>query len=471
MPYCWGSYHPKVVRCAGSYLLTCCCLLMFGIQAFGQTDLSLPKMNLLRAEEDYSPLRGQSQTGLLAKLKFVPLGEKSFLSVGGEARYLTEQFHNNGWSEASGTNTWLLHRYMLHTDWQMGNFRVFGQLHSTWQNFTAVPPRGIDVDELDIHQLFAEYKIPLRENQILTARLGRQEFWLGSRRLVSVREGPNVRLAFDAARLYYTRSGFRVDAIYAHLVENEAGVFDNAATDQERWWGLYSVTDRLLGPLNVDLYYLGFHSELRAYDQGQSNELRHTVGTRFWKNGAFRVNAEVAYQFGRYGSGDIRAYTVSLDISKKLALPLSPTLGLKTELISGDQNRENEELQTFNAFYPRGAYFGLIALIGPANLIDIHPSVNVNLTNQLSFTFDWDIFWRHSLEDGIYGPNKALERSGQDSEQRFIGHQPGVELAYAPNRYLSFSLESSYFGTSLFFDETGNSAPVLHLAASTRFKF
>lgn len=437
----------------------------------GQENTTLPEIGLLRAEEDYSRLAEQESTRLIEQLKYIPLGKRSYLSMGGEARYLAERFHNNGWDEASGNVGWLLQRYVLHTDWHFGNFRTFVQLHSAHQGLTDEAPRGVDVDELDFHQLFVEYNLPLTAGQNLKGRLGRQEFWLGSRRLISMREGPNVRLAFDAARLFYERPGFTVEGMYARLVENEQGVFDNRSTEEEQFWGVYSVTENLVGPFNADLYYLGFYSTLREYDQGQADETRHSIGTRIWKNGAFKVNAEAIYQWGSYGNGDISAYTVSLDISKKTRLPLNPTFGIKSEIVSGDRDPLDEDLQTFNAFYPRGAYFGLIALIGPANLIDVHPSVSVGLTKNVGFTFDWDIFWRHKTADGIYGPNKALERSGEGSNSNYIGHQPGFEIAYEPNRYWSFSLEGSWFIAGDFFEDTGTSENVLHFASSARFRF
>ena len=447
----------------------CFCLAARG--AVSQENLQLPALSLLRAEENYSGLRGSKIGGFPERLKFLPIGDKSYLSLGGEARYLAEVFQNNGWDESAGTTGWLLQRYMLHADWHLGNFRTFVQFHSALQGLTDQSPRGVDRDDLDFHQLFLQYKIPLGSGQQLTTRVGRQEFWLGSRRLVSMREGPNVRLAFDAARVFYTRPGFRLDGMYALLVQNEFGVFDNASTEDEKFWGLYSVTDKLLGPFNTDLYYLGFHSTLRAYDQGQADETRHTLGARIWKDGAFKVNAELVYQWGGFGEGDISAYTFSLDISKKTDLPLQPVFGVKGEIVSGDENPDEPDLQTFNAFYPRGAYFGLIALIGPANLMDVHPSVALSLTDNLVFTVDWDFFWRHRITDGVYGPNKALERSGALSDERYIGHQPGFELAYERGRYWSFSLEGSYFVAGRFFAETGTGDNVLHFATSTRFKF
>ena len=38
---------------------------------------------------------------------------------------------------------------------------------------------------------------------------------------------------------------------------------------------------------------------------------------------------------------------------------------------SGDNDPRARTLNTFNALFPKGAYFGEIGLIGPANLLDV----------------------------------------------------------------------------------------------------
>jgi hypothetical protein len=42
-------------------------------------------------------------------------------------------------------------------------------------------------------------------------------------------------------------------------------------------------------------------------------------------------------------------------------------------------------------------------LQGPYNLMDLHPSLQVNLTPRVKLTTDADFFWRQSIRDGIYG--------------------------------------------------------------------
>jgi hypothetical protein len=49
-------------------------------------------------------------------------------------------------------------------------------------------------------------------------------------------------------------------------------------------------------------------------------------------------------------------------------------------------------LQTFNPLFLKGAYFGQVAFFGPANLIDLHPSLKIHVAKHLELIADWDFF-------------------------------------------------------------------------------
>lgn len=442
-------------------------------------DTTLPPLQMLRAEEDYRPL-GDDQfqpKNFWERIKYLPLSFRKdhFLSIGGEVRYQYEFFHNNNWGEGiQDPSGWWLQRYMLHTHWQLGRFRLFAQLQSGLLLGARPDPRGIDQDVLGWHQAFAEYRFLREQKAELTARLGRQELWYGSRRLVSVREGPNLRQSFDAVRLLYRRAGWQVDAFASYFVDNAFGVLDNIRLTEERLWGVYAVVDYPLKlPFHTDMYYLGFQSPFREYQEGLVDQTRHSFGIRWWKTeGNFHFNNEAVYQIGSSSVGDIRAYTLSFDVNYQFpALAFRPQVGIKTEIISGDEATGDGRLGTFNALYPRGAYFGLIALIGPSNLIDVHPSLELHLTKNTALVLDWDVFWRHQTADGVYGPNATLQRSGAESDERYLGHQPGFEMAYEPSRYWQLALEGSWFLSGDFFAETGTGENILHFVTTVRFKF
>ena len=150
---------------------------------------------------------------------------------------------------------------------------------------------------------------------------------------------------------------------------------------------------------------------------------------------------------------------------------LKPTIGLKTEAISGDNNLGDNRLQTFNPLYPKGAYFGLAALIGPANLFDIHPSIDLELNKQLAFGIDYDIFWRLSRKDGIYAPNMSLIYSGKNSNEQFIGKQLSTNLNYQLNPFVFFKIEGTWFKSGAYLNEVSAGKDIFFTAFTTQLKF
>ena len=184
--------------------------------------------------------------------------------------------------------------------------------------------------------------------------------------------------------------------------ETNEGIFDDKTDQKRRLWGVYAVGPSPAGQvLNLDAYYLGFRRQDAKFDTGIiARELRHSLGIRLWGRAVdWDYNLEALYQLGKFGQSEIQAWTAASDIGYTLSrLPLTPRLGLKADIISGDRDRDDRTLGTFNALFPKGAYFGEIALIGPANLIDVHPSIDLRLTRDLTLSGNWDIFWRESRD-------------------------------------------------------------------------
>lgn len=450
-------------------------LLLTSLRSLAQEEKALSfKPSMQRSEENTSHLKEESLTSWPLRWKYIPFGSKSFLSLGGDSRSLYEYFRHRDFREVDeDRNGWLFQRFLFHTDLRLGNFRTFVQLQSLHHWFSREPSSPVDRDDFDIHQLFAEYQLSLGQGKLIT-RLGRQELSLGSQRLFSFREGPNARLAFNAIKTNISWASNQLTLFYAEPINNRPGSFDNEVFDSEQTWGAYWVSPAPFDlPFQVDAYYIGMSSSRRMYEQGVADETRHSIGTRLWgESGGFSYNNEFIYQFGSWGDGDISAYTLSFDLGYQLSeLGWKPKLGLKTEIVSGDQSTTDNDLNTFNALYPRGAYFGLIALIGPANLIDFHPSFSLSPSERFSFTVDWDIFWRHTTTDGVYGPNAQLFREGSSSEENYLGHQPGFEMAFEASNWWELSLEGSWFFTSDFWRDTGEYDNVLHFAVVSSWKF
>ncbi|PTY06120.1 alginate export family protein [Opitutaceae bacterium EW11] len=414
----------------------------------------------------------------LDRLKHLPLSDdpELYLSLGGEARVRYERFDHSLWGQGpqDGDGYWL-QRYMLHADAHLGSgLRVFAQLKSGFEDGRNGGPRPPDEDRFDLHQLFLDLKTSDVAGGAAILRVGRQEMAYGSSRLVSFREGPNVRQSFDGIREIWQREKLRVDAFLTAPVPTKPGSFDDGFDSRQRLWGVYATgpLPRLPGA-NLDLYYLGLLRPEARFDQGTARERRHSFGARWWgKAAAWDYNLEAVFQTGRFGSDRIRAWTAASDFGYTWRRsPWTPRLGLKADVASGDKDRKDGRLGSFNPLFPRGAYFSESGLIGPSNFVDVHPSLTFNPRRSLTLVTDVDVFWRESLSDGLYGPSVNVLRSGRASAARFVGTQASVLAMWRASRRWTVTAGYSRFFAGRFLRESGPGKDVNYVTTWVTFLF
>jgi hypothetical protein len=440
---------------------------------------SRPEFKLSRQDEDWSVLREQElPADLFDPVKFIRLNRdgSSWLTLGGEARERYEYFENANWgSGPQDDNGYFLHRFVLHADAHAGeHFRFFTQFKSGLEDGRAGGPRPVDRDDADVHQLFADVRVPWADAHSLTVRLGRQELTFGSQRLVSVRESPNVRQSFDGVRATLHWEGWQFDGLATRPVETKPGAFDDGPDSHTKFWGLYAVAPfELLPGAKADFYYLGLDREVGTFDQGTARELRHSIGARLWgRRAAWDWNCEFVYQFGEFGSGDISAWTAASDTGYTLAqVPWTPRIGLKADVTSGDDNPNNRDLQTFNPLFPKGAYFGETGLIGPENHIDLHPSIELHPAHSLTFTTDADFFWRESARDAVYNSGLNITRSGVNGGSHYVGAQTAAQIEWRLQRHLTWTANYSHFFAGAFLHENLPDQDVNYFSTWITFRF
>lgn len=432
-----------------------------------------PVFKNLRYEDDFSYLAGDTNGNWYTKMKFQPLSKdkKTYVSFGGDIRYQCFNIQNEQWGDVPKDNDgYLFSRMLLHADFRREkNFRAFVQLQSSMVNGKPVTS-PLDEDPLEVHQAFAEVS---SGNKILSFRLGRQEFSYGSQRLISVREGPNNRQSFDAAKIIFSKKNFLLETFFSHFVKAKKGLFNDGFNKDTKFWGAYLVKNKVPVFKNIDLYYFGLRKRQVSFDDGSGREIRHSIGSRLWGGGArFKYDMEAVYQLGKFGTKNIRAWTASMNAAYKLTgVPTHPEFGLKAEFISGDAHYADDKLQTFNPLFPRGGYFGLASIIGPANLADIHPSLAFQLTKKITLETDYDIFWRYSKNDGIYTPGVSLIYTGKNNPYNAIGQQLTVDLIYTPNPFLYFRGEFTWFDSGKYLKAAGSGKDIVFWGITSQVRF
>jgi hypothetical protein len=440
-----------------------------------------PPLTPLRYDEDYSYLADpNARSGAWWEpLKYIPLNETgdNYLTLGGEIRLRFEGYENNNWGqEPAPDDDYFWYRALPTVDLHLGqHVRLFGELIGAWAEGKQPIETPVDETDVDLLQGFADISVPLGdEDTSLTLRPGRQLLSYGAERLIGTRYGPNVPRAFDAIKTFVDVGGWRIDGFYARPVEPGLDDFDDESHDDLSTWAFYGTVDLPVGvEPSLDLYYIGYDNNAAAFNQGMGSERRHTVGARiFGRAQAWDWDWEAMYQFGEFGNGDISAWSVASSTGYTFAdIPLSPRLGLKANIISGDNDPGDADLQTFNPLFPKGKYFGELSLLGPENLINLHPTLDVQLGDGWSLGGAAVLYWRESTDDGVYDVGGNLVRDDGGSDERFVGTQAEVVLSYEHSRNLNGMISYSQFHPDAFIEDTGSSKTVHFLAAELQLQF
>jgi hypothetical protein len=336
------------------------------------------------------------------------------------------------------------------------------------------PRPVVDRDKLDLEQAFLDLNGNPTAKSALRLRLGRQELSFGSQRLVGVREEPNVRQSFDGARLTLGVRQWQIDAFATKLVLAKPGIFDNVPDPKTAFWGVYAVRPLSILPHGkVDLYYLGVDRKNARFARGIADEVRHSAGTRVsGQSAAWDYNYEAVLQWGSFGSDNIRAWTVASDNGYTLSsVRFRPRIGLKADVTSGDGSPRSRTLRTFDPLFPKGSYFGEIALIAPANHIDLHPSVAFRVAKNWTITPECILFWRESLDDGIYRPPITLIRSTGTSRSRYVGTQSSIQAEWQINRHLAWAVNYTHFFAGPFLRDTQPAKDVNYVSTWMTYRF
>ena len=473
----------------GIRLLIFSIIILYSFNLFAQTStiskdslLAPPGLKTERAEEDYSHLKDKStnpyQKGFADALKYISLNasKTAYLTLGGGYRARLEHTSNQNWTPIDITS--YTQRISFHTNWVLGKYiRIFGEVY---HGYFSEGETFSQSDELDLHQGFIEFIVPIAEDKKLSIRVGRQEKEYGASRLVGLREGPNIRRSFDLGSLTYLSEKAKIQILYGKevspqfgVLDNESGIFDSDASNASIW-GIYSrFPIKNIGGEN-ELYYLGFQSPFSIFSDLMGKETRHTLGLRrFGKIGKkASYNTEIFFQFGELADNDIRAFNFEADWKQGVSnAKWKPTIGLKIDWSSGDRELADGKLNTFNPMFVNPAIYSLAGVNTPVNLTSIHPSFTCFPLKGLYIYIDYAFFYRTSSDDGLYSPPRFLDRPAGGIDNNHIGDVIGLTANYTINRNLSINVLSSYFIPGGFVEASGDSESIFYIAPTIDFKF
>lgn len=434
-----------------------------------------PTLTTTRHDEDWSTMADPAdRPGRWSDdLKYIPITDDAYATVAAEIRIRNESYRNNLWGGAAAPDDgyqWV--RFVPSVDLHAGRVRAFVQPIAAYAIGVAPSAGPIDQTRVDMLQAFADLRLGdagtgSPDGVGVTLRAGRQMISLGTERLVGTRYGPNVPLAFDGVRALASFNGATLSLFSVRPVQPGPSSFDDRRSRTKTLWGAY------LTRHGLDLYYLGYHNTQARFGGVAGDELRHSVGARwFGSRAGWHWNAEGIYQFGRFTNQTISAWSVGTELGHAFQdLPGAPDTTLRFNVVSGDRHRGDTQLNTFNALFPKGKYFGELSPVGPSNIVSLNPRVAVSVTKTVSASLAGMAYWRFSQADGIYDIPGNLIRAPGTATSRFIGREIEATLAWQATPDLELSTSVSLFGPGGFIRQTGPARTIAMLGLEANFRF
>ncbi len=415
-----------------------------------------PTLTNTRYDEDWSKLADPAaRNGRWSEtFKYIPLDDTghAWLTTGIEMRLRSETNRNALWGSADALDdSYLWMRALPYADLHLGRVRAFVQPIAAYAVGVAPAAGPIDQSRLDLLQGFAEASLPMGGETTLTVRAGRQMLSLGTERLIGTRYGPNVPLAFDGARADLVTGKAKISLFAVRPVKPGTGSFDDQSSPTRSLWGAYAALPGL------DLYYLGYRNTEARFGLVAGAERRDSLGLRSHGDADdWHWNVEAVLQFGHFAGRKIRAWTVGSEVGRRFPeTPLSPHAVMRFNIVSGDRNPSDRTLGTFNALFPKGKYFGELSPVGPYNIVNLNPSVTLDLGGNVSLGIAAMAYWRYARADGVYDIPGNLVRAPGGSRDRFIGKEIEAAISWQATPDLELSTSLSAFQPGDFIRETG----------------
>lgn len=422
---------------------------------------SRPAIAFNRWQEDWSVLADpRTPREPLDDLKYIPISPadpKTYLSLG---LTLRERYENNDavsfGVHGAPSQSYLLSRLEAHADLRVaGRVQAFVQLQSDFAPGKKILT-PVDENRLDLEQAFVAITQPLGPGE-LKLRLGRQEFGFDLQRFVGVRDGPNVRQAYDAAWADYETGPWRFIAFYSLPVQNrDDRAFDDYSSDHLTYGGVRAER-RLTKTVSVAAYLSRFTEDNARFPSVSGDERRdildvHLNGTL----GGFDFDVEGMGQTGRIGTQSIRAWAFgSLAGYTFASAPLSPRLGLQVDASSGDRNPGDNRLQTFNPLFPNGYYLTLAGYTGYVNLVHVKPSITLHPSKTVKVMLAGAAQWRQTTGDAVYTQPDIPVPGTAGRGGRYTGSYGQLRVDWAATAHYAFAVEAVHFAVGKTLREAG----------------
>lgn len=311
-------------------------------------------------------------------------------------------------------------------------------------------------------------------------KIGRQKLSYGDKRILAAPTWANKLKSFDAIKASLSYENYTLDTFGGNIVQYDDNNFNDAKAHEWMYgaWAGYK-NESFIIP-QIELLYLTVCNEddLIKGENNQYGKLnQHTVDTLL--KGVFpplkiSYALEFAYQFGKYGTNDIKnAYAIHADLKRKFDAFLKPELLLEYNNASGDKDPSDVKTNTFISYYQTThAPYGLMDFFRWQNMREIALSLKLNPNQKMCIMPFINCFWLDEKRDSWYKSSGSKIRTAVNSDvSNFVGTEISLVLTYDLNKNIKLEAGYAHFFPGSYVKDTGANDNADWCYAQTKINF
>jgi hypothetical protein len=368
----------------------------FAIQPFGFFDMDFRYLdNPDNQERDWSDAFHR-----------LHVGDNWLFNTGGEFRSLYMDLPNFN-LQGKYDHKELIRARIYGDLWFQDVFRVFVEFLDA-QSYAHILPSGpFDVDHGDLLNAFVDVKLFDLYDKPAYVRVGRQELYFGSQRLISSLWWANTLRTFDGVRGFRQGENFDIDLFWVQPVIPRVTKFDWVDAKQN-FTGLWT-TYRPAKGQSIDIYdlFLDNQNKITKFGLTSGPYAVNTLGSRYaGGQDGFLWDVEGMVQLGNADAAkqNIIAGAATTGVGWHWQdVTWNPTLWGYFDYASGDPNPDKHgSFNTFNQLFPFNHYYSWTDLVGRQNIFN--PNIHLWLfpTNWITIWTQYHHFWLASPKDALY---------------------------------------------------------------------
>jgi hypothetical protein len=320
--------------------------------------------------------------------------------------------------------------------------RFYGETQDSRVLFYKVNPSSSVSDPFDWRQGYVE--VGALEGNGVNVRVGRQDFQLGSGRLVASADWSNVTKPFDIAVGTVTFGSFSTQLVAGSIILVDPDRMDRSKPG-EHFYADYSIFKKLIPGASVEPYLMAKTAlNVKGKDGVLGNADTIYMGGRIIGKvpAGFDYNFEGVREAGSYADDSVSAFGyVGGGGWSNARLPWKLHFSSDYQFASGDSGRKDGRHESFDSLY--GLQQPLTSLTGLfywRNIENWRSGVDFTPLRRLQMKVSYRDYWLADVTDGLYNSSGTETVLNKKATSNHVGEGVDTQAFVALNGKTAFGI-------------------------------